>query len=228
MPATLTTVAAIMKEIYEDDVREQLNNEIVALQRVQKTSEGVTSDVGGKYVTFPIHTQRNTGIGARNELEALPTAGQQATVGARVALRYQYGVVRLTGQLFELVKTNKQAFVSALDLEINGLKNDLQVDLERQVYGNSIGGVATITNAATNNTPTVSHITWAQIGMLVDLTDSTGVTVKASARTITAINEVTNVITYSGAAVAYVAGDLFVRSGSANREWTGSVLGYAI
>lgn len=222
MPATLTTVAAIMKEIYEEQVREQLNNEIVALQRVQKTSEGVTSDVGGKYVTFPIHTQRNAGIGARNELEALPTAGNQTTVGARVGLRYQYGLVRLTGQLFELVKTNKQAFVSALELEISGLKNDLQVDLERQVYGDSIGGVAVATaNFTAVNVITVSHITWLQIGMQVDVTDSTGVTVKASNRTVTAINESTNVVTLSGATFTGVIGDLITRTGSANREWTG-------
>jgi hypothetical protein len=100
-------------------------DEVTTLTRVQKTSEGVTSEVGGKYVVFPIETGRNSGIGARQEMEALPTPGNQSTKAARVGLRYQYGGVRMSGQTFELAKSNQQAFVSALDLEMNGLKSDL-------------------------------------------------------------------------------------------------------
>jgi len=221
MPATLTTVTALVKEIYEDDLREQLNNDVVALNRVEKTSEGVTSEVGGKYVTFPIHTGRNAGIGARNELDALPTPGNQATLAARVGLKYLYGSVRLTGQLFELVKSNKQAFISALDLELNGLKTDLQVDLERQVYGNNIGGIVSITAAVTAVTFSVKHTTWLQVGEVVDVTDVTGVTIKAAARTVVSFDENALTVTISGANVAVIIGDLLTRTASSTKEWTG-------
>lgn len=219
MPATMAIVAAITKEIYEGTLRKQLNDETVALKRLERTTEGVTSEVGGKYVTFPIHTTRNTGIGARNELEQLPNAGQQGTAAARVGLKYLYGRVRLSGQVMELAKSNSQAFMSALDLEMNGLKDDLRKDQNRQVYGDGIGGVARITSAATTATFTVAHTLWAQIGMAVDVTDSTGVTIKASNRTITGITDTT--ITVSGGTLAVVVGDLITRTGSSTKEWTG-------
>jgi hypothetical protein len=219
MPATMTTVSAITKEIYEGSLRKQLNEETVALRRLEKTSEGVTNEVGGKYVTFPIHTTRNAGIGARNELEQLPNAGQQGTAAARVGLKYLYGRVRLSGQTMELAKTNSQAFMSALDLEMNGLKDDLKKDQNRQVYGDGIGGVHRITAAATTATPTVAHTIWGQLGMQVDVTDSTGVTIKASNRQITAITDTT--VTFSGATQAVVVGDLITRTGSSTKEWTG-------
>src|ERR671931_385929 len=138
MGATMSTISALTKEIYEGTLRKQLNDDTVALKRLQRTSEGVTSEVGGKYVTFPIHTTRNAGIGARLENEQLPTAGQQGTAAARVSLKYLYGRVRLTGQTMELAEKNVQAFTSALDLEMNGLKRDLAKDLNRQVYGDGI------------------------------------------------------------------------------------------
>jgi len=76
---TMTTVDNILKEVYEDGgINDQLQSEIVALTRIEKTSEGVTHEVGGKYVRFPVRTKRNHGIGARNENEALPIARTQS------------------------------------------------------------------------------------------------------------------------------------------------------
>jgi hypothetical protein len=225
MPATLTTVNAILKEVYEPQIQDQLQHEAVALRRIEKSSKGVVSEVGGKYVTFPIHTRRNSGIGARNELELLPTAGQQAYSAARISLRYLYGLVRLSGQTMELADKNYQAFASALDQEIKGLKNDLLKDQNRQVYGDGSGAIAVVT-ADGANAATVQTAQWAQLGMQVDIIDGTTLgnpnpTVKASNRQITAINTATNVLTYDGADVLAAAGDIFVRTGNVNREWAG-------
>jgi hypothetical protein len=227
MGATLTTVSSLLKEIYESPLREQLNNDVVALRRLEKTSDGVTSDTGGKYVTFPIHYKRNAGVGARLEGETLPVAGNQSTTTARVGLKYLYGAVGMSGQTFELANTNPQAFMSSMDLELNGLKTDLAVDLNRQVYGNGIGAVAVINNAATSNSMTVKSTVWLQDGMQVDITDATGVTVKASNRAVSLINDTALTFTYGGAAVALIVGDIVTRTGSSaqavgnNREWTG-------
>jgi hypothetical protein len=221
MPATMTTISAITKELYEKDVREQLNNETVALTRVQKTSEGITSDVGGKYVVFPTHMSRNSGIGARNESEALPTAGNQGTAAARVGLKYLYGRVQLTGQTMELAKSNPQAFMSTLDLEVNGLKTDLAKDLNRQVYGDTLGGIA-VSSATytTTNDIVVTHTTWIEEGMVVDVTTSAGVAI-ASGVTVTAVDTATNTVTVDGSTISGSAGDLIVRKGNYGREWNG-------
>lgn len=226
MPATLTTVNAITKEIYEPRIREQLQDEAVALKRIESSSDGVESQVGGKYVTFPLHTRRNQGIGARNELEQLPAPGQQAYAAARISLRYQYGGARLSGQTMELVEKNYQAFASALDLEMTGLKNDLRKDLNRQVYGNGSGAVVTARAVGTGNTFNASSAQWAQLGMQVDIVTGTTLananpTIVASNRQIVAVDVDTNTITFDGAAQATAIGDVMVRTGSVNREWAG-------
>jgi hypothetical protein len=222
----MSTLTDVLKEIYEPKIREQLNSETTTLRRVQKTSEGVQSEVGGKYVKFPIHVSRNAGIGARLEMEALPASGNQGTKSVQVGIRHLYGQIRMSGQTLRLAKTNAAAFTAALDLEMTGLKDDLAVDLNRQVYGNGTGYVATVTNVATGVSFSIKHNKWLQDGMIVDVYDSTGVTQKASARTVTGITATT--VTISGANITSAVGDILVRTGSVGkldltvqREWTG-------
>lgn len=223
MPATLTTLNTIMKEVYEPDIRDQLQNETVALKRIERTSEGVESKVGGKYVVFPIRTRRNHGVGSRNELEALPLPGQQGFNSGRVSLAYQYGGVELSGQTFELANEDYQAFSSALDVEVDGLKEDLRKDQNRQVYGTSKGTMSTVTTGGTgvNTFTALNGVKYLEEGMQVDVYDTTGVTPKALDRQITAINTTTGVVTLSGAVFTTVTGDIMVRQGSVNRELIG-------
>ena len=87
MGATLATVTQITKEIYGPRIVDQLEDETTLLKRIEKTSKGTESTTGGKYVTFPLRTRRNSGIGYRNELEQLQNAGQQGYQSVRVPLR---------------------------------------------------------------------------------------------------------------------------------------------
>ena len=52
MGSTLTSIDATLKEVYEGSVREQLNDDIVGLKRVLRSSDGVSNETPGKYVTF--------------------------------------------------------------------------------------------------------------------------------------------------------------------------------
>lgn len=222
MGATLATLSAITKEVYEGDLVEQLNNDTPILKRIQRTSKGVESTVGGRYATFPVHTSRNQGIGARNELEALPTPGQQGTAAARVGLKYLYGGVQLSGQAIQLIDKNYQAFQQALELELNGLKSDLAIDQNRQAWGNGTGAIGTVATAGTAlNTIVVDRVDLFQKGEIVDYVLANN-TVSQTARTVTAIDAAASSITISGAAIATVTvGDYFVRTGNQGREWTG-------
>src|SRR5687768_7590676 len=171
----MATVDNILKEVYEDGgINDQLQSEVIALKRIEKSSEGVTHEVGGKYVRFPVRVKRNHGIGARNENEALPIPRTQGYADAQVKLKNLYGAMELTGQTFELADKNFQAFASALDQEVNGLKEGLRKDLARQVYGTNKGVMATA-NAAGSTTTFVCSNAQAQyleIGMFVDIFQS--------------------------------------------------------
>ncbi len=223
MPASLTTVAAITKEIYGPRIVDQLENETVLLKRIEKTSRGTESQVGGKYVTFPLKVRRNTGIGYRNELETLQDAGQQGWQNVRVPLRYGYGRVNMSGQTFELVDENYQAFAKAMTEEMDGLKDDIQKDTNRILWGNGLGVLATIDTAAgpgvTFSAGTdFEGIKFLDMDMAIDILDSTGVTPKASNRLITGLNEATGDFTISGANASVVIGDIVVRTGNYGRE----------
>lgn len=220
MGATLTTATNILKEIYEPRIREQLQNWLKTSKRLEQTSEGVTSEVGGKYVVFPIHVKRNHGVGARLEMEQLPTAQNQGYSRAQVNLSYQYGSVRLSGQSMELAQSNFQAFASVLDEEVNGIQRDLAKDFNRQVYGTSVGILASITGANAGNVIPATNTQYLEVGMVIDIFDVTGATQKATARKITAVTKNVN-FTIDGPAVAVIATDFITRQGNLNREIIG-------
>jgi hypothetical protein len=215
MPASMATVDAITKEVYQGKIQNQLQEEAVGYKRIARTSSGVESQVGGKYVTFPLRVRRNHGIGYRNELEQLQAAGQQGYISVRVPLKYGYGRVRLSGQTMELASENYQAFANAMQLEMDGLKGDILKDTNRVFYGTGLGTLATVT-ADGANTFTVANAQYLEVGMQVDVVaPGTGVATLSN-RQITAINGL--VVTYDGADGTTVATNIVVRTGNWNRE----------
>lgn len=222
---TMTTVDNILKEVYEDGgINDQLQSEVTGLKRIEKTSEGVTHEVGGKYVRFPIRTKRNHGLGARNEREALPIARTQSYESAQVKLKNLYGSLELTGQTFELTDKNFKAFASALDQEVSGLKEGLRKDQARQFYGTNKGVMATASATGTTTTFLTTNPQYLEIGMFVDIYQSNDTSRVADA-TITNISDpvagVTTVTFSPAAGGNTAANDYIVRDNSLNKEITG-------
>lgn len=217
---TMTVVDNLLKEVYEDRLRDQLQSDLITLKRIQSSTEGITNEVGGKYVVFPIRTRRNHGIGARNENEALPNPKSQKYASARVRLAYLYGAASMTGQTMELADKNFQAFASALTQELEGLRQTLSKDINRQVYGSSAATLAAVTADGANQV-TVDTVQYLEVGMQIDIWDVTLVTPKVQNREITVINSATNVITYDGADGTAVATDVVTRSSSQGKETIG-------
>lgn len=223
MGATLTTATNILKEIYEPRIREQLQNHLKTSKRIEQTSEGVTSEVGGKYVVFPIHVKRNHGIGARLEMEELPVAGNQGYARAQVGLSYQYGSIRLSGQSMELAQSNFQAFASVLDQEVNGVQTDLAKDYNRQIYGTSVGALGVVTGVNSTVTVPMTNTQYMEVGMVVDIYNAAGNTLKTAAAgvTVTAVTKNTSITLSAAPGTATAATDIVVRHGSLNREMIG-------
>lgn len=214
MPASLTTINALLKEMYQGSLRDALQSEVIGLKRIEQTSRGVTSEVSGRYVTFPVRVRRNHGQGYRQENEQLPTAGQQGYVAPRIPLKFGYGRTRFTGQLMRLADSNAEAFANAMEREMQGLKEDVRKDSGRIFYGNAAGTLATVT-ADGVNTITVDNVQYLELDMMIDVQTTAGVT-HAVNRKITAINPSTKVVTYDGAdaSAAIVATDIVTRTGS--------------
>jgi hypothetical protein len=227
---------AILKQIFSEGVNEQINSETPTLSGIKSTAKNITS-VGGDGVAFVAHFGRNHGIGARNELEKLPTAGQQLYARGTTGLKSLYGSVQVTGQTMRQAKSNPQAFIDYVAEELSRVKTDLAYDQNRQVYGDGTGTLAKVSaGAASNVTHTFDDVRYLEVGMRVDIltaaTIGNAVPTPANASkylTITAINESTKAVTFD-AAVVTTTNDVLVRSSretasvgtnSWKKEWTG-------
>ena len=225
MGSNLASIDALLKEVYEGTVNEQLNNEVVALKRIQRSADGVTSEgTPGKYVVFPIHTRRNGGLGSRNEGEALPKAGQQGYAAARLALKSDYMGIEITGHSIDQSSSNPKAFAKSLEEEMDRAKDDYKKDLNRQIYGNGSGAIATVRAAGTGvNIVPVDNARGFWLGAhVVDIVTAPS-TVAVPGRTVTAIDLTpgANTITLSGAVFNVAVGQIITLQGSVNREITG-------
>lgn len=224
----MTTADQILKEVYEPRVRDQLQSEIMTLSRIEKTSEGVESDaIGGRFVRFGVRVQRNHGIGARLEMEALPNPKTQDYRSSQLKLAYLYGAIQMSGPLFELATTNVQAFATVLDQEMEGIREGLRKDTNRQTYGTNTGILATATASGSTTTLVTTNAQYVEIGMFVDLwnvTDNNTTNVLANANVqisnITVSAGVTT-ITFLTAVTSTTTGFFITRTGSRSREMIG-------
>ena len=212
--ATMTSVDALTKEVYEGRIETQLQNEVTTTKRIERTSDGVVETVGGKYVDFPIKVKRNTGIANRLEGEQIQPAGRQGYAEVHVPLYKGLGRVGLTAEVMQLAEKNYQAFASAMDREMDGLKDDLAKDQNRQAQLDGTGLLASITADGAGSTVTTDNPQYLEVGMMVDIRNRTTGAAVAANREIIAVNETTKVVTYSGADVVAAATDGFYREGN--------------
>lgn len=232
---SLAIGTAVLKQIYSDGVNEQINNETPALGHIKSTSKNITN-VGGAGVAFVAHFGRNHGIGARNELERLPNAGQQVYARGTTGLKSLYGAIQATGHVMNQAKSNPQSFIDYVGEEMSRLKTDLAKDQNRQVYGDGTGTLAKVVTADTTSTViVVDDVVYLGIGARIDiLSQATLVNAVPTPRTtayvtVTNIDEANNTITVSAEVGVLAVGDAIVRSSrtasdgtnSWNKEWNG-------
>jgi hypothetical protein len=206
--------------VYEEGLTDQLNSDAKAYNRI-KTNGKAATKYGGKYVNFPIHVGRNSGIGSRNENEALPTAGFQDTREAFIPMKSHYAAVELTGQAIELADKDYQTFAETLNLEVSRIKTDVSKERNRMFFGNGSGARAVATAPVSGQNLTVADARQLDMNGVYDVMVGSTATVRNAAVTVTNINYTTNVVTFSGTMTGSTTNDIVVRTGSYGREWTG-------
>lgn len=229
MASNLAAADAITKVGY-GDIHEQLDDAVVALKFVEKGSKDLT--FGGVEAQFAIHTGRSRGLGSRKEGQNLPTAGASKDARASVFLKYQYGRIEGTGQVFKQVTENTQGFVNWMKREVTDLKVSLNRDLNRQVYGDGTGTLALVATAGTTTSVVLDDVHWLEEQMVIDiltaatLANTTPTQANALPLVITAIDNATNTITVSQAVTttvgsALVLADVDNVENNWKNEWEG-------
>lgn len=220
--AVVSTISALLKDVYLPPVIEQLNNEVLLLSRLEKVND---AEILGNQVVVPLHKGRSGGIGSRAELVALPASGNQVFARAVFDFASHYGRIQVSGQAMAKSKNNSGSFLDALKLEMDGIRNDLKKDQTRQVYGCSDGSTtvnARIAQCGTTTASTTVVLGSAEplrkghlyVGMVVDIGTLAAPTTLVAAATITAINIATPSITI-GTAITTSSSHFVSRAGNA-------------
>lgn len=222
---TLSTLDAILKTQYLPALNEQLNNATVLFSRLEKDYDSVV----GKNFTMALHTGRNESAAARAEDTDLPTPGAQSYKNAIVPMKYFYGGIKLTGQTLKAAKVSEGAYIAALDSEMKGLLRDMKVSLNRQVWGDSTGKLATCGTTSASTSVVVDSTAKLRVGMRIDVTvTATGATSTGALNRY--VDSITNTTTFviSGAAITtdntfsvYREGSRTTVGGLANLECNG-------
>lgn len=170
--STLSLLNPIFKDDYGEYVR-QFNDQCWILDNA---IAGSSESFDGRRVLHNIHTKRSSGVGSRGDDGTLPTAGNQTTKNIYIPLRYHYGRMVITGPTMAQGAAGRGAFVSSIQLEMDGLRKDWGRDMCRQVWGTSNGVIArcesnsttTVTLYSTTTVYQVEQI-WSDGGMVCDI-----------------------------------------------------------
>lgn len=217
MPATLSTVDAILKDDYKEYL-DNLNEANFILSQVETRKDTVQ----GRIARHAVHLGRSSGVGARAEGGTLPTAANQSYATVPVPVRYVYGRIQLSGPTIKQAVTDRGAFIDALDAEMEGIKKDAMKDVNRQLWGTSNGVIAQCGTTSSATTVVLASTTGSTAlrqlffdgGMVVDIGTVASPTTVASARTITSVDETNKTIAISGAAVTTSSSHYVFRSGA--------------
>ena len=133
---TVSGIDALLKEVYEGPVADQLNSMTYLLDLFKRQK---VRSWEGRTIIEPIRTGRNEGVMATAEDGLLPAAGSQTPQKWSIPIRFLHGRVELTAQSIKAAKSNRGSFVRTLKFELNGLVNDLADDRNRIMAGYGSG-----------------------------------------------------------------------------------------
>lgn len=225
MSFNISEATPILKQVYLPPLRELLNNATPLLKYTDKVVQEIP---GGSDFIIPLHTGRNDAAGdGRAENATLATAGNQTYARTFTAPKNLYGRLRVSGPVIAATKSNKGAFLKALESEMKGLMRDTKRAFNRQLHGDGrdvlgfyVSGTGTdeiVVNDGLGNR--FDHFNKTT---LVDLIDHTDTTVADSAIVATRGALVaTGRTIHTDAAVTAAAGNYFIKSGTLGQQMMG-------
>jgi hypothetical protein len=222
-----TAAGNILKEVYLPALQELLNNATPLLSQMEKE---VTPVEGGNFV-IALHTGRNSAAAiARAEGGTLPTAGQQSYKRAIVPVKQLYSRIEVSGKAIAATRSNKGAFLKALESEMKYVMVDTKRQLNRQLNGDGTGALAYWTGADDTSGTNVDDglgngTTYLPAGAttldLIDATDNStalGTDIVVTRGTVSAAS---TAITWTGTVSGSAAGDYLVYPGTIGKEMVG-------
>ena len=136
--AILSNISNALKTYYLPATQEQLNHDNILSDKIDVNEE----DVYGTNAKIEMHYGRTKALGARADGGALPAADYQKTIQATIPMRYNYGVITVSGPTIAATRDSRGAWAKAVEREVMGCVRDVQKDINRQLWGCGYGTLA--------------------------------------------------------------------------------------
>lgn len=226
---TVTSGVANLKNFYQGPIVDALNEELAIYRACDKVKNAFT----GQQVIRPVRLRRNQGIGATGDGGNLPSIGRQVLQQAQVSAKYNYLRFGVTAPMIKSSMNDKGSFVRQASYELEMGYKDLKSDLSRQLGWDGTCTLAAVNTASVASTSLVIQgresleeaLKFIDVGMVVDIYNSTGATLKAAGVTVSSISSGTMISSTAtlvlDTAVTTSVGDILVRSGSMSNEIQG-------
>lgn len=199
MTQTLAAADAVLKDVYEGPVIEQLNQKMYMLDQIERETK-FTITAQGRRAILSAHYGRNRGRKSGPDGATLPNAGEQKYEDIQVPINFFYQGIEVTDAAVEMTKSSEGSFVNLLHSEVDGATKDMKKDVNRQIWGPGNGKLASIRASSTASTLNIDSLQYIHIGDPVDvLVQSTGATTNGIVgTTVTALNETGPTATIAG------------------------------
>lgn len=216
MTMTMAKAQEALKQFYLPSLQYQLNtaNPILSMIERDKTS------VVGAEVRMALRFGRNGGVGNRADDGILPTPNQRKTKQARWDTKNIFARIAITDKTMKASRSKQGAFLSLLEADLEDAQADAKDNMARQVFGDGTGVLTNFKVNAANTTLNVDNVMYLAEGQWVDVVDAGG-NVTVAKREVIAVDDITNQVTLSGAAIATATTDRLVINGNYGMELTG-------
>lgn len=220
-----------LKHFYLPGMEEQKNNARVLLAALDRNSK----DVSGDYAFVPILLGRNWGIGMRKDRQALPDPGYQRGARAQIPMKYAFGSLLVTLHAMAATRNSQGSYDTVLDVETEGLMEDLPKDINRQLIGDSTGRLGQVAGAPAGNVATLDNATlvapknaaeytkYLENGMVIESYTTAGVAhaaVGGTSSPMTVVSTTATTVTVDAIGTTVDNDELFIK-GNRNIEVTG-------
>lgn len=128
------------------------NNSNVLLSMIDKRP---TQAVSGRYIVFPVRYGRSTGLNNVGYGGLIPDPGSQNAATYSTITRKGMARIALDGDTIRHGKTNGGAYAEAMQIEMEGIIDDIMIDRSRQVHNDGSGRVAEVKTAGGSTTLTL-------------------------------------------------------------------------
>ncbi len=205
-----------LKLFYLPGMQHQLNNSNPLLAIMKRDTKSVV----GSEIRMALRYGRHGGIGNRADDGTLPTPRSRQTKQAKWETKNMFAQIQITDKTMRASR-GEGGFVSLLEADLEDALADAEDDLERQLFGDGTGKMATCEANTSTNEITVDDTKFFAEGQIIDIVKKADGSIVAQEREITIVDYTTNTITISGGAVTTDTTDIIVRSGNYGLEFTG-------